>query len=82
MPFVKKNQSNVEDSVIMNPTRLKRIILKKFGCENNRKKKTKNYKLLFVDNLHIAKKVEIFFFFGGTFKKISIVAMFIEGKMG
>lgn len=55
---------------------------KKFGCENNRKKKTKNYKLLFVDNLHIAKKVEFFFFFGGTFKKISIVAMFIEGKMG
>lgn len=53
---------------------------KKFGCENNRKKKTKNYKLLFVDNLHIAKKVD--FFGGGTFKKISIVAMFIEGKMG
>ena len=53
----------------MNPTRLKRIILKKFGCENNRKKKTKNYKLLFVDNLHIAKKVEFFSFLVERSKK-------------
>ena len=47
------------------------------------KRGQKIYKLLFVDNLHIAKKVEkIFSFFDGAFKKISIFAMFIEGKMG
>lgn len=54
----------------MNPTRLKQIILKKFGCENNRKKKTKNYKLLFVDNLQIAKKVDFFLFWWNVQKNI------------